>query len=87
MRTSIDLPEALFYRLDPLAAEQGSTLEELIIRCVELGLREAPGSLPDSPPRQRSPLPLVRAPTGKPLPDLGTVELQAVLDGDDPPAE
>lgn len=84
MRTTIDLPEVLRHRMETLAAQQGSTLDKLIIRYLERCLGEATEAPPGSGPRHRSPLPVVRASTCQPLPDLGAADLEAILDGEDP---
>ena len=79
MRTTVDLPDHLFRRVKARAALDGTTLKELITRFVEQGLRRAAGP-PRPPERQRSDLPVARAATEKPLPDLTNADLYAALE-------
>lgn len=83
MRTTIDLPDGLFRRVKARAALDGMTLKELITRLVEQGMRRSTSSAPSSQERTRSELPVVRAATGRPLPDLSHGELQAILEAED----
>lgn len=80
MRTTVDLPDHLLRRVKARAAMDGTTLKELITRFVEQGLRRATSSPPASPERERSELPVARAATGRPLPDLTNKELYAILE-------
>lgn len=83
MRTTIDLPDKLFRRAKARAALDGTTLKDLITRLVEQGLQRVAGSPPGPPERQRSELPLVRAATGRSLPDLTHADLYAILEEDE----
>jgi hypothetical protein len=58
IRTTVDIPSALFRELKARAAEQGETLRTLLTRAieVELGHRSATGATPPS----RVKLPLIR---------------------------
>lgn len=79
MRTTLDLPDHLFRRVKARAALDGTTLKELITSFVEQGLRRATAP-PRPPERQRSELPVARAATGTPLPDLTNADLYAALE-------
>lgn len=54
MRTTVDIPDAVYRRLKTSAAEQGCSVKELILRGVESQLE--PGQR-----RRRIPLPIVRS--------------------------
>jgi len=83
MRTTINLPDGLFRRVKARAALDGTTLKELITRLVEQGMRRSTPSPPGARERSRSELPIARAATGRPLPDLGHGDLQAILEAED----
>jgi hypothetical protein len=44
MRTTIDLPDALFRRTKATAALQGATMKDLITRAIEREITESPAS-------------------------------------------
>ena len=79
MRTTIDLPDELFFQIKAKAALDGLRLEDLIARYLKLGLR---GAVPPATPlkRQRSELPVAREATGRTLPALTNVEIQRIFD-------
>lgn len=83
MRTTVDLPDGLFRRVKARAALDGVTLKELIARLVDQGMRRSTRPPDGSQERARSELPVARAATGRPLPDLGHSELQAILEAED----
>ena len=53
MRTTIDIPDPLYRELKIRAAQQGSTVKEIILRGVEKEMRG------EAPPRTRVKLPLI----------------------------
>jgi hypothetical protein len=63
MRTTIDLPDALFRKTKAVAALRGSSMKELIIHAIE---RELANST-SAPKRKRIKLPLVQSWTGRKL--------------------
>lgn len=66
MRTTIDMPDALFRKTKAIAALRGSTMKDLIIRAVE---RET-ASVPAAKRRRKSAglkLPLIRLKHGRKL--------------------
>lgn len=82
MRTTIDLPDPLFRRIKAKAALEGTSLKRLITRYVERGLEMRDTDTPASKPA-RSPIPLIRPATGKPLPALSNADIHAILDQQD----
>jgi hypothetical protein len=80
MRTTIDLPDELFRQAKARAALDGMRLKELITRFVEQGLKQGPSLSAAPPRRRRSELPVVRAATGRTLPDLTNAELYRILE-------
>ncbi len=83
MRTTLDLPDALFREVKTRAVQQGVTLKDLVAHYIEVGLR---GQLtpPDaSRHRQHSPLPVFRVPNGQTIPALTNAQFQAILDEED----
>jgi hypothetical protein len=63
MRTTIDMPDALFRKTKAVAALRGSSMKELIIRAVERELTNTPTPAK----RKRVKLPLVHSLTGRKL--------------------
>lgn len=59
MRTTIDLPEALFRKTKATAALRGSSMKELIVQAIQ---KEVSAPMPET--RERVKLPLVRLPKG-----------------------
>jgi hypothetical protein len=82
MRTTIDLPDALFRQVKSRAALEGRTLKDLLAEYVEQGLRQTPGG---SPPVRRSDPPVFprAAATGQRTPALTNAEMNAILDEED----
>ena len=72
MRTTIDMPDALFRKTKALAALQGSSMKDLIIRAVE---RETSAAKPKS---GRVKLPLIRLKHGRKL-DLTDFDFDDLL--------
>jgi hypothetical protein len=66
MRTTIDLPDALFRKTKALAALRGSSMKELIIRAVERETRGAPAAAPE-PRRRESGFPIIKSWKGRKL--------------------
>jgi len=83
MRTTIDLPEPLLRQVKARAALHGTTLKDLMTHFVEQGLRRLPGDERSAVERARSPIPIARAGTGKPLPTLRNRDLYRILDLED----
>ena len=76
MRTTVDLPDALFRKTKATAALQGSSLKELIVRAIE---REVGSGVVDDHGRQhRVKLPLIRLGKGRKL-DLRTFDFDDLL--------
>jgi hypothetical protein len=63
MRTTIDMPDALFRKTKAVAALRGSSMKELIIQAVEREL----ASTPSPAKRKRVKLPLVQSWSGRKL--------------------
>ncbi len=79
MRTTLDLPDALFRELKAQAALRGMKLKDLLTLLVEQGLREKRSS-----PRRRSPLPVARrAFPGQVTPTQPNARLNQILDDED----
>ena len=74
MRTTIDLPDALFRKTKALAALQGSSMKDLIIRAVE---RETATPQP-KPRRGRLKLPVIKSWKGPKL-DLSNFDFDDLL--------
>lgn len=81
MRTTIDLPDPLFRELKTQSAQQGIKLKELVTKLLQLGLARDDASF--SPPRARSPLPVIRKATGVRHPALSNREIDALLVAED----
>ena len=64
MRTTIDLPDALFRKTKRLAAMRGSSMKDLIVQIVERELSRAKW---EAPRPVRAKLPLVRLRRGRTL--------------------
>jgi hypothetical protein len=64
MRTTVDLPDALFRRTKALAAERGTSLKQLIVSAVE---REVDAECQTQRPKRRVRLPLIRSTSGRKL--------------------
>jgi hypothetical protein len=79
MRTSLDIPDPLFRHLKARAALEGSTLRDLVLNLVQLGLNSNASGNPETP---ASSLPSVRlgAPMALDANDLSNAGLSAMLD-------
>jgi hypothetical protein len=81
MRTTLDLPDALFRELKSRAALRGLKMKDLLAELVADGLR---ASGPRAAPTRRSPLPVARqAGCGPRIPARRNAELQRLLDAED----
>ena len=78
MRTTLDLPDALFRQVKAKAALEGAKLKQLLRRYVENGLRES------VQPRAigRSTLPVIKRRGKQPIPNL-TARRQSKLEAKD----
>jgi len=82
MRTTLDLPDALFRELKMRAARQGVKMKELLATYIEDGLRAGKGARAQASP-VRSPLPIARRATGVPIPALSNAQIAKILDAED----
>jgi len=78
MRTTIDIPDALFRQAKRVAVERGYTLKELVTKAVvhELETQKTAAM------GQRRMLPAIRVPSNAPILNLSSEEM-AQLDSDD----
>jgi hypothetical protein len=76
MRTTIDMPDALYRRTKAVAALRGSTLKDLIVEAVERDLSRLTGKKPAS--RRRVKLPLIHLKHTKKL-DLSGFDFDDLL--------
>jgi len=74
MRTTIDLPDALFRQAKSLAATRGLTLKEFVINALQRETRTEPAK----PVQRRSPFPLIHLKTKKVL-DLDNFDFDDLL--------
>ena len=74
MRTTIDMPDALFRQTKSIAAARGLTLKEFIINALERETRSEPAS----PEQRRSPFPLIHLKHKKVL-DLSKFDFDDLL--------
>ena len=77
MRTTLDLPDTTFRALKAEAALHGFKLKELVCRLIEDGL--AARAQAPIPSRARSPLPVIRPPTGVKHPALTNAQIEDLL--------
>ena len=80
MRTTLDLPDSLMRELKARAALEGVKLKDYFARIAQAALRQPVAS---SEPPARSPLPVFKRPTAKPMPAMGNADLYVILDGKD----
>jgi hypothetical protein len=73
MRTTIDMPDALFRKTKAVAALRGSSMKELIIQAVEREVTAAPPAKP-----KRVKLPIIRSWKGRKL-DLTGFDFDELL--------
>jgi hypothetical protein len=64
MRTTVDLPDALFRRTKAVAALRGSSMKDLIVQAIEREISSKERSAAKSP-SQRSKLPVVHLRSGR----------------------
>jgi hypothetical protein len=76
MRTTIDIPDAMFRRTKAFAAARGVTLKQLVINAVEREI--SPAARPVSATRQRTRLPLIHLEPGRVL-DLTDFDFDDLL--------
>jgi hypothetical protein len=74
MRTTIDMPDALFRKTKAVAALRGSSMKELIIHAVE---REVTAIAPPGK-RRRIKLPIIPSPSGRKV-DLTNFDFDDLL--------
>ncbi len=85
MRTTLELPDALFKEVKTHAVQQGVSLKNLLATFIESSLRAAQMPKDNNSPKQLHPLPVAWEQTpGEPLrPALSNAELHAILDEED----
>lgn len=81
MRTTLDIPDPTFRQLKAEAALCGAKLKDLITEFIEAGLAARAGQSFGF--RTRSPLPIVRPPTGVQHQSLSNAELENLLSAED----
>lgn len=81
MRTTIDLPEDLLRQAKAYAALNGTSLKELVSRCLRQGLQQDIQSTAST--RQRSPIPIARRATGVPIPAMSNREINELLEAEE----
>ena len=83
MRTTIDLPNDLFKEVKTRAAQQGTTLKDLLTLYIQSGLRE--GAIPPSHSEHREPPPVVipRTPDTPLITPRDNRELHALLEDEE----
>lgn len=81
MRTTLDLPDPLFRELKARAARQGVKMKELLAIFIEDGLRGRKSSA--SKATARSPIPIARRATGKPIRPLNNAQIAKIFDAED----
>ena len=79
MRTTIDLPDALYRTLKARAGLSGTTVREVVQRLIERGLR-APAETGTS---KHAPPPVIVAQRGVPIPALSRQEVIRIEDEED----
>ena len=85
MRTTLDLPDALFREVKTRAVQQGMKLKDLLAFYIEAGLRNPSIPAVGTPPGNRSPLPIAfkRVPGTPLVPARSNAELYAILEKED----
>jgi len=85
MRTTIDLPDDLFREAKTRAAQQGTTLKELMTQFIRTGLHGA-GTSPAKPRRRgRPPVAIASVPGQAPTPAMTNRQLNELLEAQDLP--
>ncbi len=82
MRTTIDFPDELYRSLKARAATGGMSLKTLLIRLVEIGLRQQSLGRTAGGGRRSSP-PIIVPPRGEPLRALSAKELRRLEEEED----
>jgi hypothetical protein len=82
MRTTLDLPDALFREIKAESAMRGMKLKEFIAQLLESGLAAQRGGDRTTTGR-RSPLPVIRKSTGTRHPARSNREIEALLVAED----
>jgi hypothetical protein len=77
MRTSIDLPDALFREAKTRAVQTGVKFKDLVAQYIEAGLREGAA---DPLGREQVPLPVFRKANGPAIPPRSNAELFEILE-------
>ena len=80
MRTTVDLPDALMREIKARAALEGVKLKDYFARLVQAALQR-PAEF--AGPAGRSPAPVFRRTSAKPMPALSNAELHALMDAQD----
>jgi hypothetical protein len=75
MRTTIDIPDALYRRTKAVAALRGSSVNDLIVRAIERELSKVASAKPKNTPLK---LPLIKYWTGRKL-DLTNFDFDDLL--------
>lgn len=81
MRTTLELPDALFRELKVQSALRGVKLKDFVAGLLEAGLGQITAAR--SEVRPRSPLPVIRKATGASHPALSNREIDALLVAED----
>jgi hypothetical protein len=82
VRTTIDLPDALFREAKTRAVQRGIKFKDLVAQYIEAGLRGRSGVW-DSERREEVPLPVFRRSTGASIPARTNAELFKMLEDDE----
>jgi len=83
MRTTIELPDAIFEEAKARAVQEGVTLEELLVTYIEAGLRGPQRSGRDTVARNPHRLPVAWKADGTVTPALSNAELYAILEDEE----
>ena len=83
MRTTLDLPDDLFRQAKARAALDGVSLKKLITGYIRQGLSWSSQASAEGTRAQRSQLPVIRAETGRPLPNRSNADLYRILDNEE----
>lgn len=80
MRTTLDIPDPLMREVKARAALEGLKLKEYFANVVQAALK-SPVGVPGAV--QRSPAPVFQRVRAKPMPAMGSAQLNAILDAED----
>ncbi len=81
MRTTLDLPDPLFRELKSRSALRGVKLKDFVAELLQTALAQSGASRAE--PRPRSPLPVIRRPSGRRHPALSNREIDALFVAED----